>query len=264
VSPLRGTLETLRGADNRGMRRLTCLLALAALAPLASGCAGADANRAQALLQQAQAAQRAVRSEGFVIRLNFDAAGHSGGFAMQGGAQLKGANAGDFYITGQPTGEAMPSASELNFTAVRRGSTITVKTPAGTRTIPVQQASARLGTNAEDPTRLLDLARYVKSVSVDSTSLNGAPADRIVGKIDTSKLLGSLGGLDKNALAQQLLQRLGLQFGDIDAVLFVARDTHLVRMMFADMDIGAGGKKVHIHLSIALNDVNRPVDFPTS
>jgi hypothetical protein len=245
------------------MRRLTCLLVLALLPVVAAGCAGADANHAQALLQQAQAAQQSIRSEGFVMQLSFDAEGRSGGLAMRGGAQLKGSNAGDFYVTGQPTGALGAQAAQFDFTVVRRGSMITVGTPTGIRTMPMPQAQSTLGMSVTDPTRFLDLARYVKSVSVGSTTLEGAPADRIVGKIDTSKLLSSLGGANKNGLAQQLLQRLGLHFGDVDTSLFVARDTHLVRMMFADMEIGAGGHKVHIHLSVALNNVNRPVDFPT-
>jgi hypothetical protein len=245
------------------MRRLTCLLALASLPALAAGCTGADASRAQALLQQAQAAQQSVRSEGFVMQLSVAAEGRSGGLAIRGGAQLKGANAGDFYLTGQPTGSLAAQAAQFNFTVVRRGSTITVRTPAGTRTMPISQAQSRLGMGVQDLTTFLDLARYVKSVSVSSTKLDGAPSDRIAGKIDTSKLLTSLGGHDNSGLAQQLLRRLGVRFGDVDAVLFLARDTHLVRVMLADMNIRAGGHNVHIHLSIVPNGVNRPVDFPT-
>ena len=197
------------------------------------------------------------------MQLSFDSAGRSGGFAMRGGAQLKGANAGDFYLTGQPTGALGAQAAQFDFTVVRHGSTVTVRTPAGTRTMPIPQAQSGLGTSVQDPTKLLDLARYVKSVSVGSTTLDGAPVDRIVGKIDTGKLVGSLGGLDKNGLAQQLLHRLGVHLGDVEAVLFLARDTHLVRVMLADMDLGAGGHKAHVHVSIVLKDVNRPVDFPT-
>jgi hypothetical protein len=224
---------------------------------------GADANRAQALLQQAQVASQSVRSEGFVMRISFDAQGHSGGFALQGGAQLKGATAGDFYLTGMPTGEMATSATQFSFTAVRRGSTITLRTPSGTRTLPVPQAQSQLGTSVGNPTKLLDLAQYVKSVSVSSTQLGGESADRIVGKLDTSKLIGSVGGLGKSGLMKQLLEKANVHFGDIRAVIFVARDTHLVKVMFADMDISAQGKQAHIHLSIALNRINQPVAFPT-
>jgi hypothetical protein len=263
VFPRPGEAGERAATYNTLMRRLPCLLALACLPLLAVACTGADANRAHALLQQAQAAQQSIRSEGFVMQLSVDAEGHSGGLAIRGGAQLKGASAGDFYLTANPTGALAAQAAQSEFTVVRRGSTITVRTPAGTRTMPVPQAQSRLGIGVEDPAKLLALARYVKSVSVGSTKLDGEPADRIVGKIDTSKLLGSLGGQDRSGLAQQLLHRLGVRFGDIDAVLFLARDSHLVRVMFADMNIGAGGRKVHIHLSIVPNDVNRPVDFPT-
>jgi hypothetical protein len=236
--------------------------AVAALTCSLAGCIGADANRAQALLQQAHVAAKSVSSEGFVMRISIDAQGRSGGFALQGGAQLKGAGAGDFYLTGMPTGEMATSASKFTFTAVRRGSLITLRTPSGTRTVPVPQAQSKLGTNVGNPTKLLDLAQYVKSVSVDSTQLDGTAVDRIVGKLDTGKLIGSVGNLEKNGLAKQLFEKAGVHFGDIRAVLFLARDTHLVKVMFADMAISAQGKQVHIHLSIALNRINQPVAFP--
>jgi hypothetical protein len=245
------------------VRRILLAAVVAALTCSLAGCIGADANKAQALLQQAEVASQSVRSEGFVMRITFDAQGHSGGFALQGGAQLKGAGAGDFFLTGLPLGEMATSASKFTFTAVRRGSTITLRTPAGTRTVPVPQAQSQLGTNVGDPTKLLDLAKYVKSVSVDETKLGAESVDRIVGKLDTSKLIGSFGGLDKNGLAKQLFEKADVHFGDIRTVLFVARDSHLVKVMFADMDIGAQGKNAHIHLSIALNRINQPVAFPT-
>jgi hypothetical protein len=245
------------------MRRTGLLLCLVGLAGSLAGCSAGEAKRAQGLLQQAQVAEQSVRSEGFVIQIGFDAQGHSGGFAMEGGAELKGAGAGDFYVSGAPTGELATSAARFSFTAMRRGSTISVKTAAGMRTMPLPQAQSRLGTHISDPAQFLNIARYVKSVSVDSTTLDGKPVDRILGKIDTSKLVGSLGGLANNGLAKQLLERARLHLGDIRTVVFVARDTHLLQVMLADMDITAGGKTAHIHLSIALNRVNQPVAFPS-
>lgn len=234
-----------------------------ASACLLAGCVGADATRAQALLQQAQVAQQAVRSEGFVVRLTFEADGHSAGLGMQGAAQLKGAGAGDFYLKAIPLGElATASAAQLNFTVVRRRGTVAFRTAAGTRTMSLPQAQTQLGAGVGNPTSFIDAARYVKSVSVDSTDLAGQPVDRIVGKLDTGKLMSSV-GVGANGFAKQLLDGAGVHVGDIRAVLFVARDTHLLKVMFADMDIHAGGKTGHMHLSIALNDVNQPVAFPT-
>jgi hypothetical protein len=64
-------------------------------------------------------------------------------------------------------------------------------------------------------------------------------------------------------LAKQLFESAGLHFGDIHAVVVVARRKHLVKEMFADMEIAARGKKARVHLSIVLNRINQPVSFPS-
>lgn len=235
------------------MRRLASALVLAVLTALLSGCVGADGKQAGSLLQQAGVAQRAVKSESFVVRLTFDAAGHSGGFAMQGGAQLKGANAGDFYLTAVPTGELDTSA--LHFTIVSRGGVVTMRDGTGTHTLTLPQAQARLGTNPSRLTRLLDLARYVKSVSVDGANLEGRAADRIVGTLDTGRMLSMSG------VGGRLLGAAHIGFGDVKVTLFIPRDTHLVEMMFADMSIKAANQTAHIHMSVALDHVNDPLEF---
>jgi RNase P/RNase MRP subunit p29 len=237
------------------MRRLACLLALALLPAALTGCAGADAKRAESLLQQASVAQRAVMSEQFVVRMTFGADGHSGGLAMQGGAQLKGTNAGDFYLTAVPTGELDSSA--MNFTVVRRGTVVTAREGATTRTLSLPQAQSQFGANLNQVTHLLDIARYVKSVSVDGSDLNGRPADRIVGTIDTGRML-SLG-----SLGDRLLGGAGLGFGDIHVTLFIPHDTHLVEMLFADMDMKVAAHTAHLHLSVTINHVNDPLTFPS-
>jgi hypothetical protein len=226
-------------------------LLLVVLATGLSGCLGVDGPRAQALLQQAEQAQANVSSERFVMRFDIDADGHSASMAMQGGAYMKGPQAGDFYLTG--TGSGAPELASLNFTVVRHGGTAAFRMNGSTHSISLPQEQQQFGS----PTDYLDLARHVKSVSVDATTYNGRPADRIVGKLDTQGLLGSAGGL-----ATQALGAAGVHVGDIRAVLFVSRDTHLVEVMFADITMSARGHKVHMHLSIATSDVNKPVSIP--
>jgi len=233
---------------------LACLVAPALLA----GCVGADGRYAESLLQQAAAAQQSVRSEGIVMRFTMDADGHSGGVAMEGGAYLKGPNAGDFFMRGNGTGELALSGEATNFALVRRAGVVTVHAAGRTENMPVSEADAKFGPDVVDIAKFLDIAQYVKSVSVDETTLGGRPADRIVGKLDTSSLLKGVAGFGTQALGAA-----GVHFGDIRAVLFVPHDTHLVEVMFADMTITAGGHKGHMHMSVAVNGINKPVSFPT-
>jgi hypothetical protein len=240
------------------VRRLAPIVACLVVPGLLAGCIGADGRRAELLLQQSAAAQQSVRSEGLVIRFTMDADGHSGGVTMDGGAYLKGPNAGDFFLRGTGTGELTMSGEATNFAVVRRAGVVTVSAAGHTENMPVSEADAKFGSDSVNVPKFLDVARYVKSVSVDETSLGSRPADRIVGKLDTSALFESVAGF-----GTQALKAAGVHFGDIRAVLFVPRDTHLVEVMFADMTITAGGHKGHMHMSVAVNGVNRPVVFPT-
>ena len=216
-----------------------------------SGCIGADGQRAEALLQQAQNAQASITSEKFVMRFDIEAEGKQISMSMDGGAYLKGPHRGDFYFT--MSGSGVPQMSALNMSIVRRGNIAEVRAAGRTQRVSAPAEQSQFGS----PTSMLQLARYVKSVSVDETAYNGRPADRIVGKLDTNALLGSAGGFATKALGSS-----GVHLGDIRAVLFVPRDTHLVEVMFADLDIKADGHKAHLHISIASRDINKPVSIP--
>jgi hypothetical protein len=237
------------------VKRLAGTLVLLLAGGLLAGCTGADAKRAEALLQQAQLAQRHVRSEAFVLKLGVDAGGHSGSFDLQGGEYLHGPHAGDFFV--QMEGAGFPGSSAVDVAIERRGTEMTVRAAGRTETLSAPAARARLGSGFGDPARFVDVAQYVKSVSVDKSDLNGRPADRIVGTIDLQRLLGSLGGLGSTALGST-----GVNIGDARVVLFVPRDTHLVEVMLVDTTISGQGHTVHLHLSFALNGINRPLSFP--
>lgn len=237
------------------MRRWAGLLSIVCAGALLTGCTGADAKKAESLLLQAQQAQRRVASESFVMKLGIDTSGMSGEIDLQGGAYVRGAQAGDFYMT--MSGQGFPEAGALNYTVVRRGPTVTVRGGGQTLSMPVPAAQARLGQGFGDMAQMLDVAQYVKSVSVDSADFAGRPADRIVGTIDLQRLLGSFGGAGAAALGTA-----GVNLGDARVVLFVPRDTHLVEVMLADMTIKAHGESAKFHLSVALSGVNKPLTFP--
>lgn len=234
------------------MRRRIALLGATLLAPFAlSGCIGVEGKQAETLLQRASSAQDSVRSERFVVRFDFEGDGHKVTMAMQGGGYMKGPRAGDFYFT--MTGTGAPELSAMDLRVMRRGDVAAVRVNGQTQRMPAPKAQQQFGS----PTDMLDLAKYVKSVSVDEANLGDRPADRIVGTLDTNALLKSSGNL-----ATKLLESGGVHISDIRAVLFVPRDTHLVEVMFADVDLAGEGHELHMHISIATSGVNKPVAIP--
>src|SRR5215211_925474 len=168
-------------------RALATALACLAVSVVASGCVGPEGRRAEALLEQAAAAQEHVVSESFVLRAGADFDGRAATIEMQGGGYLKGARAGDFYAT--MNGSGVSELGALDMAMSRTGDAVTVR--AAGRTVPMSAPAAEKEYGS--PTDLLDLARYVKSVSVGEGSLEGRPADRIVGTLDTQAMLESAG-----------------------------------------------------------------------
>lgn len=73
-------------------------LALLVLAALAAGCSGRDAQEAQLLLAQSEAAFASVRSATFTLRLSTSGAPEDYAMTMAGGGYLKGKRAGDVYV----------------------------------------------------------------------------------------------------------------------------------------------------------------------
>ena len=232
------------------MRRIAFSFATIVAVLGVAGCVGPDGQKAEALLQQAQQAQASVVSERFVMRFDIEAQGHQFSLAMDGGAYLRGPRRGDFAFS--MSGSGVPELDRLTMTVVKHGGVAAVRANGRTQEIPIPAVRQQFGS----PLQLLDLERYVSSVSVESSEYDGRPADKIVGKLDTQALIGSAGA------ATKLLDASGVHFGDIRAVLYIPRDTHRVEIMFADFDVKAGGETAHMHLSLATRDVNKPVSIP--
>jgi hypothetical protein len=227
------------------------LLALAVLG--ATGCAGADAERAQAILAQSQQAMNDVQSFRFSMRLWTSDAPQDFSMTMRGGGYATGKRAGDFFLTASV--EGMPSLG--SFSLVSRRGAAHMNLGSGWVRMPVPTASAQ----AAGPLAGFDFTPYIKAVSVTEGGLvDGEPTTKIAGVIDTDALLrGALsqlsgmggGGLDFSKA-----------FGDIRAVLYVSDRTHLVRRGLADFSIEAFGERVEMHMDFALDGVNEPVKIP--
>ena len=229
------------------------LLALLALALVLPACSGQDAQQAQDLLAEASAAQQHVRSSTLTARLWTEADGQRLEVDLAGGGYASGPRKGDFFLRGAVTG--VPGAG--SFTVVRQGGTEWADLDGRRQTLPVPT------TQPPSPISSLDLARYVKSVSVGDTTLDGVPMKRIGGTLDTAAfgrdLLAGAGGVG-SALP---LGRLGDALGDTHAVLYVDEASHLVTRALIDIPLRAQGKTLVLHLTFAVTGVNRPVRFPS-
>ncbi|HEY3069505.1 MAG TPA: hypothetical protein VGJ34_04245, partial [Gaiellaceae bacterium] len=80
------------------MRRILAFLLLTAVAAVAPGCSGADAEEAQALLVQSNAAFAEVRSATFTARMSLTGGPQELSMTMSGGGYAHGKRAGDFYL----------------------------------------------------------------------------------------------------------------------------------------------------------------------
>jgi hypothetical protein len=237
------------------MRRVFAVLLLAAAAVVLAGCAGPDGQKAESLLLQADAAQKALTSEQFSMRMNMSAAGQNVAMQMAGGGYLKGAQAGDVYmvITGQT-----PDGKSMDASVVKRGDVVTVSADGQTQTLSAAQAQQQYGSQLQSMANGgFNFAQYVTSVKVSDTTLpDGEAADQIVGVLDTQGAASSLGkDLGLGSLAH---------LDDTRAVLTISRKTHLVTAALIDMSMEILGKKMTINLTYGLTGVNVPINFPRS
>ena len=236
------------------MRRALTFLLLVASAVMLAGCAGPDGQKAADLLLQADAAQKALTSEQFSMRMNMSAVGQTVAMQMAGGGYLKGAQAGDVYIT--MSGQS-PDGKSMDATIVKRGDLVTVSADGQTQTLSAAQAQQQYGSQIQSMANGgFDFAKYVKSVKVTETTLpGGEAADQIVGVLDTQgAATGSLGkDLGLGSLAH---------LDDTRAVLTISRKTHLVTAALIDMSMEFLGKKMTISLTYGLTGVNVPINFP--
>ena len=162
------------------MRLLVLPLAVLALA----GCSGGpDASRAQDLLVQADAAQAKLSSVTYTGRTSFSVAGQRYAFGFGGGAVLKGRGAGDQWM--QMRGEGVAGAGAMDFSIVRRGDRMTIRSLGQTQEVPVS-AELRTDNDAWGAFASSSLADCVKKVDVaEGRNVNGEPATRIAGVVDS-------------------------------------------------------------------------------
>jgi hypothetical protein len=150
-------------------------LLLVTAAAVTAGCSGADAQEAQLLLDQSDAAVAQVRSATFTVRLRMTGGPQEFDMTMSGG-YAKGRRAGEFFVIA--TSETLPFRE---LTAVSRTGRVSM-TVDGTSLgdVPVPQQD-------DNPIQLVDLSQYVKDVEFEHAKLiDGQPMVKISGVIETA------------------------------------------------------------------------------
>jgi outer membrane lipoprotein-sorting protein len=242
---------------------------LLVLTMLLSGCAaGPDGQRAQELLEQAQAANANVKSATYVATMTFAGQGQKFRLSMEGGALLKGKHAGDQFL--RMRAEGLPAQLGMNgdlMLMVKRGNqmTMTMGNQTQVMTAPTDLSTQ---TQAWGSLASLDLVSCVKKVDVEEgRNLNGEPAARIAGTIDTACVVHALiklSGLGSLAGSSVDTSKIDDTLGDVRATLFVSDRTHLLIGGLISLTAHAQGQKMDVQFSYRLTSVNEPVHFPSS
>jgi hypothetical protein len=233
------------------MRRLLALLLLTATVAVAAGCSGADAEEAQALLLQSNAAFAEVRSATFTARMSLTGGPQELSMTMSGGGYAHGRREGDFYV--------LATSDSLGFRdliLVNRSGRVSMSVdghPVGEVPLP--------NTTAENPIRLVNFSQYVKDVGVEHGKLiAGQLMTKLTGVIDTAGLaegaLADVTGAGGDGLD------LSKSLGDTRIVLYLSEATHLPMRGLVDVPMDVAGEKIAMHLDFAYTSYDRKVEFP--
>jgi hypothetical protein len=209
-----------------------------------------------------------MKSATYVATMAFSGDGQKFKVTMEGGALLKGKNAGDQFL--RLRAEGLPRELGMGgevMLMVKRGERMAIT--AGGQTQEHRVPTELTGdTKAWGSLASLELASCVEKVDVEEgRNLNGEPATRIAGTVDTACLLRSLvklSGLGSLAGRSLDTDKLGDSVGDIKATLFVSERSHLLIGGLVSVNAHAQGKALDVQLSYRLTSVNEPVRFPSS
>ena len=229
---------------------LTAVLAACALV----GCSGADAQRAQELLQQSNRALLEVESFRFAGRMTMKGPDGVGeiSLAMRGAATQKGAGAS--YLTMHAQG--VPGFPKM--TVVVRGRRAWIGMSGSWTPMPVPPGQTSAAAQ-------FDFTPYVEDVQVESGPLlDGEPTVKIEGVLDTAAfaqgMLGQLGSLPGADSA--LLPDLSGVLKDTRIALHLSETTHLPLRGLLDMAMEAEGERFELHLDFSMKGYDKPVRIP--
>ena len=233
------------------VRLVTALAAVTLLA----GCSTEEGMRAQELLQQAEAAQAQLGSATFDGSVAVSADGESFELLFEGATS----NDGEWFSTrtqGAPEGD-------MRMQVVVRGGRAWLHMDGRWQATPLPGPADTGGTLSA--AAFQQLARHVEDVRVTEHQLiGGKPVTTIAGEIDTEGMLEAL--LDLGSFAEGFsldFSELGIDIGDIHAVLTIDERTQLLDSAFVTFAMSAEGKSIELELRYRLASVNEPVSLPS-
>jgi len=232
------------------------LVTALAAALLLAGCSTEEGMRAQTLLQQAEAAQANLRSATFDGSVSVSADG------MKFRMLFNGATSKDGEWFSMRTSGA-PNGGDMALQVLVRGARAWINSGGGWESMPAPTGTGSSGTLSA--AAFQQLARYVKDVRVTEHQLiQGKAVTTIAGEIDTAGMIESFAKLGSLAEGMSFdLSKLGLDFGDIRAVLTIDERTQLLDSAFVTFAISAEGKSIEIDLRYRLASANEPVKLPS-
>jgi hypothetical protein len=243
-------------------RRLFHLLAGLSAAVIFAGCSAEEGRQAQELLRQAETAQAQLRSSTFEGRIAMSIEGEAFDVLFSGVTS----GAGE-WISMRTRGA--PDGADMNMQMLVRDGRAWVNADGRWQSAPLPAVGgAGAGSGATlSAAAFQQLARHVQDVRVSEHQLiGGKPVTTIAGEIDTEGMLESLADLGSSSLAEGFsldFSKLGIDIGDIRAVLTVDERTQLLDTATVTLSISAQGKRIQLDLRYRLTSANEPVSLPS-
>jgi hypothetical protein len=237
------------------------LVTLLAAALLLGGCSTEEGLHAQELLQRAEAAQAKLRSSTFEGSLGVSADGQTFKVSLNGATSKDGE-----WFSMRTSG--IPGAGAMAMQVLVRGGRAWMNDGTRWQSVPVPSGTGlNAGSNGTvSAAAFQELARYVEDVRVTEHRLiAGKPVTTIAGEIDTAGMMQSFAKL--GSLAEDMdfdLSKLGLDIGDIHAVLTIDERTQLLDSALVSFELKADGKRVKLDLRYRLASANKPVKLPSA
>lgn len=233
------------------------LLTTLAAGLLLAGCNTEEGRRAQELLQQAEAAQAALTSSTFDGRMAISLDGMDMRMLFNGATSKDGE-----WFALRTSG--VPMGADVAMEVLVRGKHAWTKSGGRWQSIPLPTGARSSGTMSA--AAFQQLASYVKAVRVTEHQLvAGKPVTTIAGEIDTEAMIEAAAAFGSLAQPDTVdLSKLGLDIGDIHAVLTLDERTHLLDSAYITFAMSAEGKNAEIELRFRLTSANEPVKLPAA
>ncbi|MGH3071686.1 MAG: hypothetical protein ACRDNB_05360 [Gaiellaceae bacterium] len=223
---------------------------------LLAGCSTEEGMRAQELLQQAETAQAALTSSTFDGSMAISVEGMMNVRMLFNGAT---APEGE-WVSLRTTG--VPDGGDIALQVLVRGGRAWTNIGGRWQSGPAPAGAGSSATMSAEAFQ--QLAQYVKDVRVTEHQLIGGKlSTTIAGDIDTEGMIKAFAKLGSFAQGSSLdLSELGLDIGDIHAVLTIDEKTRLLDTAYITFAMSAEGKHAEIELRYRLATANEPVRLP--